>query len=132
MRAIALLVLSVASAQVSDIHVDVSVVSVTASVSDRTGSPLKHLKREDFTILDNGRAREIQSFWQESGVPLTIGLLADVSGSQISMIRKHRETIAQFLSQVMGPNDRAFIVTIGSQVKLHTDLTSSVSDLQKD
>jgi VWFA-related protein len=131
MRRLVLLLISVANAQVSDtIHVDVRVVSVTASVSDRSGTPLTHLKRDDFTILDNKKPREAQSFWQESDVPLTIGLIADVSGSQIDMIKQHRQTIAQFLSQVMGPRDRAFIVTIGPYVKLVTDLTNSMDELR--
>lgn len=131
MRTLVFLFVSIASAQVTDtIHVDVSVVSVTASVSDRDHRPITNLKREDFTILDNKRPREIQSFWQETDVPLTIGLIADVSGSQIHKIKQHRETISRFLSQVMGPRDRAFIVTVGPYVKLVTDLTSSINELR--
>lgn len=114
----------------ADIHVDVNLVTVACSVSDRDGTPAKNLKREDFTLLDNGKPREIQYFWQETDLPLTIGLIADVSGSQIGVIHKHRQNIDHFLAQVIGPKDRAFIVTVAKEVKLLRDLTGSIEDLR--
>jgi len=112
------------------IRVSVNLVTVACSVSDRNGAPVKSLKREDFALLDDGKPREIQYFWQESDLPLTVGLVADVSGSEIGVIRKHREMITQFLAQVIGPQDRAFIVTVGQEVKLLRDLTGSIDDLR--
>ncbi|MBI1757064.1 MAG: hypothetical protein HYR64_08170, partial [Fimbriimonas ginsengisoli] len=47
------------------IKVDVPLVSVTCSVTDRNGAPLRDLKREDFALLDNGQERDIRYFWQE-------------------------------------------------------------------
>ncbi len=114
----------------ADIHVDVTTVTATFTVSDRNSAPVKDLHREDFTLHDDGKLREIQAFWQESGLPLTIGLIADVSGSQLGVIRDHRENILQFLAQVMGPQDRAFIVTASVQAKLLTDLTGSLDELR--
>jgi Ca-activated chloride channel family protein len=118
------------AAQAPDIHIDVDSVTVGFTVADRDGAPVKDLQRGSFTLLDEGKPREIQSFWQESSLPLTIGLVVDVSGSQTGAIRSHRETILRFLSQVMAPQDRAFIVTVGPQVKLVTDLTSSLDQLR--
>ena len=113
------------------IHVDVNEVTVAVTVSHQNGAPVGNLRREDFTILDNGQLREIQSFWQETDLPLSIGLIVDVSGSQRGVIGKHFETIAQFLSQVMGPRDRAFLLTVGdTKVRLATDLTSSLDELR--
>jgi VWFA-related protein len=111
------------------IKVDVDLVTVALSASGRDAAPVKDLRREDFTILDNGQPREIQYFWQESNLPLTVGLVADVSGSQVGLVRKHRDTISRFLRQVIGPQDRAFLVTVGGDVKLMTDLTASIDEL---
>src|ERR1035441_10859459 len=36
-----------------------------------------------------------------------------------------------FRSQVIGPRDRAFIVTVGHDVRLVTDLTNSMEDLSR-
>jgi len=114
----------------ADIRVDVNLVTVACSVSDRNGAPAKNLRRENFALFDNGQPRDIRYFWQETDLPLTVGLIVDVSGSQIGVIRKHRETITQFLAQVIGPQDRAFLVTVGPEVKLITDLTGSIEGLR--
>lgn len=91
-------------------QVDVDLVTVACSVSDRGGAPVRKLKRKDFNLTDNGESREITNFWQESDLPLTVALVADVSGSQAGFIKSHRDAIAQFLKQVIGPRDRAMIL----------------------
>ncbi len=112
-----------------DIRVDVDLVTVACSVTDHTGVPARDLKAEDFSLRDNGQPREIRSFWQETDLPLTIALIADVSGSQAGFIGSHREAIAQFLKQVIGPHDRAMIVEVARQALLISDLTGSLENL---
>jgi VWFA-related protein len=118
-------------AQKPDIRVDVGLVTVTCAVADRTGVPAKTLAASDFELHDNGRLQKIDQLWQESELPLTIGLIVDVSGSQSAFIDKHRRTAAQFLSQVIRPQDRAFIVTVGPEVKLLADLTAAPDEMRK-
>jgi VWFA-related protein len=115
----------------ADIRVDVGLVTVACSVNDRNGSPVKNLQREDFVLRDNGKGQPIEYFWQESDLPLTLGLIVDVSGSQSAFVESHRETMERFLSQVMGPEDRAFLVTVASDSKLVTDLTGSIAELRR-
>lgn len=113
----------------ADIRVDVDLVTVAAFVEESTGAPVKGLRREDFTLRDNGQPREINSLWQED-VPLTIGFVADVSGSQIGALRKHKETITTFLSQTLRPEDQAFIVTVDAEVRVVAELTNSIEKLR--
>jgi Ca-activated chloride channel family protein len=101
--------------QQPDIRVDVDLVTVACAVDTPTGTPAANLKAEDFRLLDNGQAREIKNFWQESDLPLTVALVADISGSQASYIKSHRDAIAHFLDQVIGPRDRAMIVEVAQQ-----------------
>lgn len=112
-----------------DIRVDVDLVTVSCSVTDRNGVPVRGLKREDFALRDDGEAREISDFWQEADLPLTIAFVADVSGSQAGFIRSHREAVGQFFQQVMTTRDRAMVVEVASQARLLTDLTGSADDL---
>jgi VWFA-related protein len=117
-------------AQTPVIQVDVREVLVSATVSTRAGAPVQNLRREDFTILDQGQPREIHSFWRETDLPLTIGLVVDLGGGQIGVIEKERETLRRFLMQVLGPKDRAFLIVVGGhKVRLLTDLTGSVDEL---
>jgi VWFA-related protein len=118
-----------AAQQGPDIRVDVDLVTVACSVTDRGGAPAKNLKAEDFDLRDNGQPREIRNFWQESDLPLTVALVSDVSGSQAGFVKSHREAIAQFLKQVIGPRDRAMVVEVAQQSWLISDLTGSLDDL---
>ncbi len=115
----------------AQIRVDVGLVTVTCEVTDRTGAPAKNLRLEDFELRDNGREQKIDSLWQEQDLPLTIGLLVDVSGSQSAFVKEHRRAVTQFLSQILGPKDRAFLVTIGPEAKLVADLTGSIDELRR-
>jgi VWFA-related protein len=128
-RFVALLAaLGIGSAQ---IRVDVGLVTVTCEVTDRNGAPAKNLRVEDFELRDNGHDQKIESLWQEQDLPLTIGLLVDVSGSQSAFVDKHRRAVTQFLSQILGPGDRAFLVTIGPEAKLIADLSGSIEELRR-
>jgi len=130
MKFLTLMVAAMLSAQQKpDIRVDVDLVTVACSVADRSGAPAKDLKASDFNLRDNGQPREIRDFWQESDLPLTVALVADVSGSQAGFIRSHREAVGQFLKQVIGPRDRAMIVEVAGQARLISDLTGSIDDL---
>jgi VWFA-related protein len=130
MKFLTLMVAGMLAAQEKpDIRVDVDLVTVACSVADRNGAPAKDLKVEDFNLHDNGQPREIRNFWQESDLPLTIALVADVSGSQAGFIRGHRDAVGQFLKQVIGPRDQAMIVQVAQQARLISDLTGSLGDL---
>ncbi len=118
-------------AQKPDIRVDVGLVTVTCAVADRNGVPAKGLNAADFELRDNGRLQKIDQLWQESDLPLTIGLIVDVSGSQSAFIDQHRRTAGQFLTQLIRPQDRAFVVTVGTDVKLLADLTASPDEMRR-
>jgi VWFA-related protein len=118
------------SAQKGDIQVDVDLVTVACPVTDHNGASVRNLTVADFNLIDNGQPREIRNVWQESDLPLTVALVADVSGSQAGYIKDHREAIAQFLKQVIGPRDRAMIVQVARQSWLVSDLTGSEEALE--
>ena len=111
-------------------RVDVNVVRVAASVTEH-GVPVKGLTKNDFRIREDATPQEIKYFWQEQDLPLTVGLIVDVSGSQASLVRKHRETLKRFFRQVLRPEDRAMIVTVGPQARILNDFTSSQEDLAR-
>jgi VWFA-related protein len=112
-----------------DIQVNVDLVTVACAVNTRDGTPARDLTVDDFKLSDNGQPRAIQNFWQESDLPLTVALVADVSVSQAGYIRSHREAIAQFLKQVLGPRDRAMVVEVAKESWLIAGLTGSAGDL---
>ena len=107
------------------IKVDVDVVSLLASVRDKRGSLVPNLEKNDFTILEDGKPQEIKYFTRETDLPLTIGLLIDVSGSQRNLIEIERSAATQFFSQVMRKKDEAFLISFGEEAELLQDYTNS-------
>jgi Ca-activated chloride channel family protein len=109
-------------------QVDVKLVPVTVSITDKNGHPLRGIKVNELKLLDNGRPREIQYFSEEHDVPLTVGVIIDVSGSQHPFFSQHFRNVKQFVKQVLHSGDRAFLLAIRADVHLVTDLTPSVEN----
>lgn len=105
---------------------DVRVVSLFATVRDARGRVVNNLTKSDFTLEEDGKPQLIRYFAQESGLPLTLGILVDTSVSQERLLGEERSASLTFLSKVLRPEkDRAFIIHFDSQVELLQDLTSS-------
>src|SRR5580692_4117219 len=107
------------------IKVDVDVVNVLASVRDKKNSLVPNLEQKDFTVLEDGKPQPIKYFTRETDLPLTIGLLIDVSGSQANLIQIERDAAAQFFSQVLRKKDEAFLLSFGEEAELLQDYTNS-------
>ena len=113
------------------IKVDVDLVSVLFSARDKKGALVPNLTKEDFTVFEDGKQQTIRTFTRESDLPLTLGLLVDVSGSQASLIEVEKHEATEFFSQVLRPKDMAFLISFGSEAELLQDSTNSVSLLKK-
>jgi VWFA-related protein len=116
--------------QPATIKVDVDIVNVLASVRDKRGGLVANLEKNDFTILEDGKQQDIKYFTKESDLPLTIGLLIDVSGSQRNLIQIERDAASQFFGQVLRKKDEAFLISFGEEAELLQDYTSSPKLLQ--
>ena len=129
---ISLIIFSAASGQEpsnsENVRVNVDLVRVPVSVTQR-GIPVKGLTKDAFQLREDSIPQVIQYFWQELDLPLSIGLIVDVSGSQAGLVGKHKQTVTTFLKQVLGPEDRAMLITVSSQARLVTDFTSSIDEL---
>ena len=107
------------------IKVDVDIVNVLASVRDKRGALVSNLEKDDFTVLEDGKPQPIKYFSKETDLPLTIGLLVDVSGSQRNLIDIERNAASQFFSQVLRKKDMAFLISFGEESELLQDYTNS-------
>src|SRR3982751_3573266 len=107
------------------IKVDVDIVNVLASVRDKRGALVSNLEKGDFTVLEDGKPQDIKYFTKESDLPLTIGLLVDVSGSQRNLIDIERNAASEFFSTVLRKKDEAFLISFGEEAELLQDYTQS-------
>ena len=107
------------------IKVDVDVVSVLTTVRDKKGALIANLQKDDFTVLEDGKPQTIKYFTKETDLPLTIGMLVDVSGSQRNLIDIERSAASQFFTQVLRKKDEAFLISFGEETELLQDYTGS-------
>jgi VWFA-related protein len=132
MAGIGLLSLGLAQEPETTIKVDVELVNVLFSVRDKSGRYVTTLNKEDLTVFEDGKAQEIRYFARETDLPLTIGLLVDVSKSQENLIEVEKRAAAQFFRQVLRhQKDMAFLMSFGHEAELLQDYTNSPRLLEK-
>lgn len=132
MRALSALlaVLPIALAQdLPSIRVNVRLVNVAFTVRDAQGKLVTNLAKDDFEVTDDGQAQPISFFARGQDLPLTLGLIVDISGSQERFVKQHQHDLAEFLKDVVSPRDRAFEICFGNHVRLAADFSASGSDL---
>ncbi|MES1257359.1 MAG: VWA domain-containing protein [Acidobacteriota bacterium] len=112
------------------IKVDVDVVSLYCAVRNKQNGLINNLEKSDFDLAEDGKQQTIKYFSRETGIPLTIGLLVDVSGSQQNLIEVERRAGAAFFSSVLKQKDVAFLISFGADSELLQDITGTPRLLQ--
>jgi len=98
------------------LSVRTDLVTLPVTVVDRHGALVAALRREHFTVYDNGERQTIQFFTNED-LPATIGLVIDSSGS----MRSHREEVtaaAAAFAAISHPLGEFFTVNFNEAVWL--------------
>ncbi len=111
---------------------DVKVVSILATVHDKSGKVIADLTTDDFTLTEEDRPQAIRYFSRENNLPLTLGLLIDTSMSQREVLGEEKTASFRFLEKVLREDkDQTFLIHFDFEIELLQDLTSSRSTLEK-
>jgi VWFA-related protein len=113
------------------IKVDVDVVSLYCTVHNKQNGLVSSLTKNDFDLAEDTKPQTIKYFSRETDIPLTMGLLVDVSGSQQNLIEDERQAAAQFFSAVLKQKDEAFLISFGADSDLLQDITGTPRLLQQ-
>jgi len=114
------------------IAVDARLVNLPVVVRDKKGALIQNLTKDDFTLQVDGKPQTIRYFDKDTNLPLTLGLLVDISQSQRNVLDEERTASGTFLDQMLtNPKDQAFIAQFARQTELLQDLTTSRPLLQK-
>jgi Ca-activated chloride channel family protein len=111
------------------LRVKVSLVSVTFSVRDARGALQENLTKDDFNIFEDAVPQNIAFFARSADLPLTLGLIVDISGSQDHFSKQHQHDLEVFLKDVLGSKDRVFLICFGNHVRLASDFTNDPSQI---
>src|SRR5690242_12156807 len=122
--ALCLAIVALALAQTA-IRVDVQLINVGFSVRDAQGRLVSDLSQGDFEVLEDGAPQKVAFFARSLDVPLNLGLVVDISGSQGSFLKQHHKDLRVFLNEVLRKQDRAFLLCFANHPRLVTDFSSS-------
>jgi len=117
-----------AAARDKRIKVDVSLVLVNVTVTDPYNRLVTGLEQENFRVYEDKLEQEVVHFSSED-VPISIGLVFDMSGSMGSKLDKARLAAVQFF-RTANPQDEFFLVTFNNRAQLVSQFTTSVEELQ--
>jgi VWFA-related protein len=112
------------------IQVRVEEVQIPFSVFDKNGLVLD-LKKEDFTILEDGVPQEIGYFNPPANLPLRFGILIDTSSSTRQRIKFEKEAAMQLGYYVLSYNKdhQGFLMTFDHGPEVIQDFTTNPDDL---
>jgi len=116
-------------AQDSTIKVDVKLVNVFVTVNDDHGAPVAGLKKEDFTLLENGKEQKIAVFDKESALPLSIVLAIDTSLSTKKDLPLELASARKFAHAILRPVDALSLYQFSEVVDEVTPFTSEMKKI---
>lgn len=110
------------------LRVDVDLVLVPVTVTDRFGRVIVGLDETNFCVLEDEKERPIVSF-SVTDVPVSVCLLFDTSGSMRGKLDTAREVTKTFL-ETLNPDDEACLITFADRPVLQRAFTGDFGNMQ--
>jgi Ca-activated chloride channel homolog len=112
------------------IQVQVNLVNVLATVTDKKDRMILDLTQDDFHLFEDKRPQAIKFFSREADLPLRIGVLIDTSNSVRERLHFEQEAAVDFLNEALRPGqDQAFIVGFDVEPQVVQDYTDDTDKL---
>ena len=99
-------------------RIGVELVQLYVVATDRSGLPVRDLDAADFSVFEDDRAQELESFRIAFDLPLTLGLAIDTSSSLFLRMPDVKRAATEFLDSLEPRRDRAFLVGFGTEPRL--------------
>ncbi len=96
----------------------IDLINVTATVTDGNGRFARDLRKEDFSIFEDGRLQALTQFTRER-VPVSLGILLDASGSMnAEKLTAAQSAIGHLVFNLLEKDDELFFVEFGFNARL--------------
>jgi Ca-activated chloride channel family protein len=112
------------------LSVDVELVNVSATVIDESGRYVEDLTAKDFQVFENGREQKVAFFSHDSTVPVSVGVLIDISGSLQDKLRQGLQTV-RAIAATLSPADEMFVMTFNTRINIKQRFTSDPDEIQR-
>ncbi|HEY0785825.1 MAG TPA: VWA domain-containing protein [Acidobacteriaceae bacterium] len=108
------------------LSVQVRLVSVFVNVTDSKGAPVPGLTRNNFLLTEDGHTQPIALFEQQSGVPLSLVLAVDTSGSTHKDSSVEQHAAHDFVHALLRPIDQLSVIEFNSDVREAVPFTNNL------
>jgi len=108
-------------------------VNLIFTVTDKhTNQSIKNMQQQNFGLLDDGKApTKVLDFKQQTNLPLRVGILLDTSSSVRTRFHFEQEAATEFLLEMLGRQDRAFVEGFDVNVDISQDFTGNIDKLNQ-
>ncbi len=103
--------------QVPVIRVQSRLVNVAVNVVDEKGVPVAGLTRDDFELVEDGKAQKIAIFERESSTPLSIVMAIDTSGTVLTSERLEKNAAKSFVRSLLRDQDELDLMDFSDNVR---------------
>jgi len=110
------------------VHLEVELALVNVTVTDPYNRLVTGLEPDNFRIFEDNIEQEVVNFSSED-VPISIGVILDLSGSMANKLGKAKQAAIQFF-KTANPQDEFFLVGFNERADLLSPFTNNVEDLQ--
>jgi hypothetical protein len=100
--------------QEQSVHIDVNLALVNVTVTDPYDRVVTGLEPDNFRVFENNVKQEIQYFSSED-VPVSIGVIFDLSGSMANKVGKAKEAAMQFFKTANPQDEFSWSVSMSAQ-----------------
>ena len=102
----------------------VDFINVTATVTDGSGRFVSGLRRQDFTLYDDGEIQNVSHF-NSDRVPVSLGIILDASGSMTpEKLSTARAAIERLIFDLLDPDDELFFMQFSTRATLSQGWTT--------
>jgi Ca-activated chloride channel homolog len=109
------------------IRMDVELALVNITVIDPYERIVTGLEADSFRIFEDNVEQEVVTFSSED-VPISVGVILDLSGSMANKIGEAKEAAMQFFKSA-NPADEFLLVTVSEHAQLSSGFTTSIEEL---
>jgi Ca-activated chloride channel family protein len=113
------------------VKVDVKLVNVYVTVTDAHGGPVGGLKKENFTVQEDGHDQTISVFDKESALPLSIALAIDTSLSTRHDLPLEQASAKRFARAILRPVDALAVFGFNETVLQETSYTANLKRIDE-
>ena len=109
------------------VRMDVELSLVNITVTDPYDRIVTGLEADSFRVFEDNVEQEVVTFSSED-VPISVGVILDLSGSMANKIGKAKEAAMQFFKSA-NPEDEFLLVTVSERAQVSSGFTTSIEGL---